>query len=307
MVTEVRSITSRSVRRRGMKPLVEAVVADATGTMKATFFNQPWLERKYRPGTRLLLQGKYQARNRFRVSFHAPTGEAVGASDGEMATYPATDGLSSTQILALAREHRAAARETLEPLPARLRVLERLPDRAAALDAAHFGDHEGGRRRLAFEELLLLQVALLRRRARRREGARAEPLEPPGELTRRWLADSLPFTPTDDQRHAMETVDADLAARSPDAAAADGGGGLGQDRRRALRDAARGRGRRPGGADGADRDARRAALRDAPEADAGRARPGRAADRLDARRAPEPTCSASSPPASCGCWSAPTR
>ena len=51
-------------------------------------------------GTRLLLQGKYQARNRFRVSFHAPTGEAVGASDGEMATYPATEGLSSTQILA---------------------------------------------------------------------------------------------------------------------------------------------------------------------------------------------------------------
>ena len=66
----------------------------------------------------------------------------------------------------------------------RLRALERLPDRAAALDAAHFGDHEGGRRRLAFEELLLLQIALLRRRARRREGARAEPLEPPGELTR---------------------------------------------------------------------------------------------------------------------------
>ena len=215
VVTEVRSITSRSVRRRGMKPLVEAVVADATGTMKATFFNQPWLERKYRPGTRLLLQGKYQGQNRFRVSFHAPTGEAVGASDGEMATYPATDGLSSTQILALAREHRAAARDTLEPLPARLRVLERLPDRAAALDAAHFGDHEGGRRRLAFEELLLLQIALLRRRARRREGARAEPLEPPGELTRRWLADSLPFTPTDDQRHAMETVDADLAGDRP--------------------------------------------------------------------------------------------
>ena len=103
-MAEVRSISSRSVRRRGMKPLVEAVVADATGTMKATFFNQPWLERKYRPGTRLLLQGKYQGRNRFRVSFHAPTGEAVGAADGDMATYPATDGLSTTQILALARE-----------------------------------------------------------------------------------------------------------------------------------------------------------------------------------------------------------
>src|SRR5215210_4901441 len=214
VVVEVRSISSRSVRRRGMKPLVEAVVADATGAMKATFFNQPWLERKYRPGTRLLLQGKYQARNRFRVQFHAPTGEAVGAA-GEMATYPATEGLSSTQILALARQWRGAALEALEPLPTRLRALERLPDRAAALDAAHFGDHEGGRRRLAFEELLLVQVALLRRRARRREGARAEALEPPGELTRRWLADSLPFAPTDDQRHAMETVDGDLARDRP--------------------------------------------------------------------------------------------
>ena len=45
IVVEVRSITSRPVRRRGMKPLVEATVADGTGVLKATFFNQPWLER----------------------------------------------------------------------------------------------------------------------------------------------------------------------------------------------------------------------------------------------------------------------
>src|SRR5215216_5631708 len=215
VIVQVRSITSRPVRKRGMKPLVTAVVADATGTMEATFFNQPWLQRKYAPGTRLLLSGKYQARNRFRVQFHAETGEEVGAASDEMATYPATDGLSTTQILALARQWRGAAQEALEPLPARLRTLERLPDRAAALDAAHFGDHEGGRRRLAFEELLLLQIALLRRRARRREGSRAEPLDPPAELTRTWLADSLPFAPTADQRAAMATVDEDLAAGRP--------------------------------------------------------------------------------------------
>jgi ATP-dependent DNA helicase RecG len=215
VVVEVRSIRSRPVRRRGMKPLVTAVVADATGTMEATFFNQPWLERKYTPGTRLLLSGKYQARNRFRVQFHAATDEAVGAGDEEMATYPATDGLSTTQILALARQWRGAAQESLEPLPARLRAIERLPDRAAALDAAHFGDHEGGRRRLAFEELMLVQVALLRRRARRREGARAEPLEPQGELTARWLADSLPFAPTGDQKSAMAVIDEELERDRP--------------------------------------------------------------------------------------------
>lgn len=37
VVVEVRSISSRTVRRRGMRPLVEAVVADDTGTVKATF------------------------------------------------------------------------------------------------------------------------------------------------------------------------------------------------------------------------------------------------------------------------------
>ncbi len=45
VTVEVRRIASRSVRRRGMRPLVEATVFDATGTMRATFFNQPWLRR----------------------------------------------------------------------------------------------------------------------------------------------------------------------------------------------------------------------------------------------------------------------
>jgi ATP-dependent DNA helicase RecG len=214
IVAEVRSITSRPVRRRGMKPLVEATVADQTGVLKATFFNQPWLERKYRPGTRLMLQGKYQARNRFRVQYHAPTGEQTGA-EGEVATYPATEGLSTTQIAALVREHRGALADVVEPLPARMRAAGPWPDRAAALAAAHFGDQDSGRVRLAFEELLLLQLALLRRRARRREAARAEALDAPGTLTRRWLADSLPFTPTGDQTRAMQAIDADLAAGRP--------------------------------------------------------------------------------------------
>src|SRR5215207_8295205 len=214
IVVEVRAITSRPVRRRGMKPLVEATVSDQTGVLKATFFNQPWLERKYRPGTRLMLQGKYQARNRFRVQYHAPTGEQTG-SDGDVATYPATERLSTTQIAALVREHRTGLADVVEPLPARLRAAGRWPDRSAALAAAHFGDQEGGRVRLAFEELLLLQIALLRRRALRREAARAEALAEPPSLTARWLAKSLPFAPTDDQRRAMGAVDRDLAAGRP--------------------------------------------------------------------------------------------
>lgn len=214
VVVEVRSITSRPVRRRGMKPLVEATVADETGPMKATFFNQPWLVSKYPPGTRLVLHGKYEARNRFRVSSHAPTQEAT-ASGEAVAHYPATEGLSSTQILALVRAHLDAAADAIEPLPGRLRAAERLPDRVAALRAAHVGDAEGGRRRLAFDELLLTQLAYLTRRRTRERAAHAAVLAEDPALTERWLTELLPFAPTGDQAAAIATITADLARDRP--------------------------------------------------------------------------------------------
>jgi len=216
VVVEVRSITSRPVRRRGMKPLVEATVADETGVMKATFFNQPWLQRKYPAGTRLVLHGKYAARNAFRVTSHAPTDESTG-STSEVAHYPATEGLSSTQILALVRAHLAAAEHAVEPLPARARTrtLGGLPDRRTAIVAAHAGDHEGGRRRLAFDELLLAQLSLLRRRAQRRASGAAPVLDAPPLLSRRWREELLPFALTGDQGRAIATLDEELASPRP--------------------------------------------------------------------------------------------
>ena len=119
VLVEVRSIAARAVRRRGMRPLVEATVADATGPMQATFFNQPWLVNRYQPGTRLVLHGKYEGRGRFRVANHATTEEA-GASTEEVSHYAASEGLSSTQILALVSAERPALREVVDPLPGRL-------------------------------------------------------------------------------------------------------------------------------------------------------------------------------------------
>jgi ATP-dependent DNA helicase RecG len=217
VVVEVRAITSRPVRRRGMRPLVEATVADGTGPMKVTFFNQPWLANKYKPGTRLVLQGKFEGRNRFKVNFHAPTNEETAGHAGAVAQYPATKGLDSTRILALVGAHRAALGDVVEPLPAELRARERLPDRSSALTAMHFPktDAEQARRRLAFEELLLVQLALLRRRARRQAAGRAPALAEPRELTARWLAERLPFAPTADQERAMAEIDADLGDERP--------------------------------------------------------------------------------------------
>jgi ATP-dependent DNA helicase RecG len=220
VVVEVRSIASRSVRRRGMRPLVEALVGDATGAVRATFFNQPWLVQRYRPGTRLLLHGRLRSRGRFTVEAHARTTEATASTAGLVSHYPATDGLSSTQIHSLIREHEPAFDEVVEPLSAAVRVHERLPDRQAALTALHFpGTNldqgaESARDRVAFEELLLLALVLRRRRAARRTAA-APAIQALREFTDHWLGELLPFALTGDQAQALEVIDRDLASTRP--------------------------------------------------------------------------------------------
>jgi len=229
VAVQVRAIGARAVRRRRMRPLVEATVFDASGTMRVTFFNQPWLAERYPPGTRLLLHGKADDRRGFRVSHHAeiPAGEAAAAADVRsdldapgpaaetVAHYPAAEGVSSTQILTLVRGAAAALADVPEPLSAATRTSERLPDRAGALAAMHFprdpADPKAGRERLAFEELLLEQLVFLRRRAgrRAREGSFVLAGEP--SLSERWLKAGLPFAPTGDQLRAIAEIREDLA------------------------------------------------------------------------------------------------
>jgi ATP-dependent DNA helicase RecG len=225
VAVQVRSIAARSVRRRNMRPLVEAKVFDATGTMRATFFNQPWLVERYPPGTRLLLHGKADARGGFGVSHHALAADVSsaapeGGGEGEaVAHYPAADGVTSTQILTLVQGARHALRDVTETLPAATRVLEGLPDRASALAAMHFPcaseDPEAGRRRLAFEELLLTQLLFQRRRAIRSARTGAYVLAEAPSLSARWLAEALPFEPTGDQRAAIADVATDLERHAP--------------------------------------------------------------------------------------------
>jgi len=222
VAVQVRTIAARPVRRRGMKPLVEATVFDETGTMRATFFNQPWLAQRYKPGTRLMLHGKTTARGTFNVAHHAvgsdlgadPGGSETGAPGEIVAHYPATEGVSSTQILTLVRGCRAGLADVPETLSAAARVSERLPDRASALAAMHFArtpqERESGRERLAFEELLLTQLVFLRRRARRRACKGAPLLDRAPSLSERWLKHELPFALTGDQCRAIETIDRDL-------------------------------------------------------------------------------------------------
>ncbi len=219
VAVQVRSIASRAVRKRGMRGLVEASVFDKSGSMRATFFNQPWLASRYPPGTRLVLHGKADRGGRFRVSHHAVGSEIATNETGSVAHYSAAEGVSSTQILALVRERRQDLADIVESLSAGVRVAERLPARATALGAMHFqgagAQAERARERLAFEELLLSQLVFLIRRGRRAAQGQALTLNQPASLSSRWLQGGLPFEPTGDQRKAIATITEDLEREQP--------------------------------------------------------------------------------------------
>ncbi len=203
-----------SGRRRGRLHILTAHVADETGEIRATWFNQPWLEAQLVPGTRLRLRGK---RNRFgfQVSSY-DLGEAAQTADFAP-VYPATGDLAQKTLRTLTDQALGLARDGGEPLPARIRSESSLPLRADALVALHRprseDEAERARRRLALDELLILQLAL-RRRAAERERLVAEPLPPAGPLLGRYR-EVLPFTLTRAQEHAIAEIDADLARSTP--------------------------------------------------------------------------------------------
>ena len=226
--------------------------------MSATWFNQPWLERQLQPGTFVRLRGR-QGRYGFDVrSFDI--GMAESTADFAP-VYSVSEELTPKKLrelvgAALPRSASRSAAGGREGSRSRCRRASTRSGRCivrASLDEA-----EAGRRRLAFDELLVLQVGLARRR-REREAEVAPALAPPGELVARYR-DVLPFRLTEHQERAIAEIDGDLAAHRADAAAAAGRGRFRQDGRRALRAATCCRVRPAGGADGADGDARRAAL-----------------------------------------------
>jgi ATP-dependent DNA helicase RecG len=218
----VKSCRVRPTRRRGLR-LLECEVADDSGPMKAVWFNQDYLLDQLTEGRRVLLRGKLE-RNRggpaFRVREHelASRSDAGRHTTGLVPVYPATEGLSTRRIRDITWALRGAERHSVEPLPARVRASERLAVRADALAAAHFPeraeDVAPARRRLAFEELYLFQLALARSRLSRRSEKKAKRLAAPGELVARWRR-ALGFDLTGDQEKALTAIDDDLGRDEP--------------------------------------------------------------------------------------------
>ena len=208
--------------RRRRLTILEAEVGDATGRVKAVWFNRAWLAERLTPGTALLLRGKLEKRG-FTVAEHElldsshSRGPAGLHTTGIVPVHPASERLRAQRIREWVWQALPLARHAVEPLPATLRGRS-LPNVQDALAATHFpsDEHaaEAARERLAFEELFLYQATLVTRRGRRLASGRGLELPPADDLVLSWL-DSLPFELTGDQRTAIDQIDSDLAGPEP--------------------------------------------------------------------------------------------
>jgi ATP-dependent DNA helicase RecG len=209
---QVRQVASRRSGRR--LTLVEALVSDGTDEVPCVWFNQTWLVEKLAPGTRLRMRGQLR-RGTFAVKAY-DLGEPRATADNAP-VYSASEEVSLKRLRGLVERVLPLARSLPDPLPASLRARLALPLRSDALFALHRPERQGqgelGRKRLAFDELLLFQLALANI-ARDRDSSEAPALGAPGPLIEKYLA-ALPFQLTRHQTSALAEIDRDLAGSRP--------------------------------------------------------------------------------------------
>ena len=220
VLVKVRS--ARRVPLRTKRSMVTALVGDATGSLSLTFFNQPWRERQLKTDLEVAVFGKPEL-FRGKMQMVNPVVDIIGDKTGRIVPiYPQSEkaNLSTWELASWVRNalDRAAPRTISDPLPPQIRERLKMIDRHAALNIIHFPesivDKERARERLAFDELLRVQLVLVGRKhafERDNTGIRHDMT---GEMQQRFVA-ALPFPLTGAQRRVIDEVNADLAKPVP--------------------------------------------------------------------------------------------
>jgi ATP-dependent DNA helicase RecG len=220
VLVTVRSTHKRTTRNR--RTMVDAVVGDGTGRMHVVFFNQPWRERQLSEGLNVALFGKVEVfRNGIQMT--NPIVDLIGDRTGRIVPiYPQSEKAQvTTWELAGWVENaleRSRPRGIGDPLPEPVRDRLGLAGREQALRSIHLPESidakNRARRRLAFDELLRVQLALVRRKRAIEANSVGLTHEVDGELVRRFHA-ALPYELTAAQRRVIVEIDADLSAPRP--------------------------------------------------------------------------------------------
>jgi ATP-dependent DNA helicase RecG len=220
-----------SFRRRVQRTI--ARLSDETGQIEATWFGRRFIERRLKRGQQIVVSGRLKRFGR-ALTIDNPEFQAV-EGDGEVLhagrivpVYRLTAGLTAARLRVAMREALDKAGHAYpEYLPAGLRREEGVVAIADALESAHYPEsferRDAALHRLAFDELLALQLGMVaRRRARGKDRAPTITVDDTVDgAIRAALIDALstkvgrPVALTPDQDAAIEAVRADLAGVNP--------------------------------------------------------------------------------------------
>lgn len=221
IIATIWEATSKRLANR--RSTTEAIVGDESGNIRIVWFNQPYLAKTLKPNSRIVISGKVNTYRNHPV-FESPEWEFMESDDlthtGRLVpVYSLTAGLSPRTVRRLIK----GALDTWLPdlpdfLPEKIKENAKLIDLTYAIKQAHYPDDEfkknQARKRLAFDELLLIQLGVLSKRRDWLEGNKANALLSNNEQLQRFT-DSLPFTLTTAQNRALNEIRDDMIKTSP--------------------------------------------------------------------------------------------
>lgn len=205
----VGSPVRKNLIRKGLT-LYKTEITDGSGIMGITIFNSRFAAEKLTEGDEFLFFGRVGG-NLYRKEMNSPEIEPAEGADRIRPIYPQTHGLNSKMIEKLVRTALTECRDELvDPIPLWLRekyCLMNLPDSLWNIHFPKSPDYlEEARRRLIFEELLILQLGLEKMRSQTQNNA--------GAIIERDFSEEyfshLPFSPTGAQRRAVKEAMRDM-------------------------------------------------------------------------------------------------
>ena len=196
----------------GGRRMERITAGDDVSSLELTWFNNPYAAQKLELGQEYYFQGIVTGGmlRRQMVNPQVRTEAQISSAPFE-AVYPQTEGLSSNLIAKCIRQLLPHAELLPDPLPPEMLKKYRLLSKAEAVRAIHCPETEeaafAARRRLIYEELLVLQLGIgrMKNRGSAATGAPMQRLDPAPF----W--ETLPFSPTGAQRRAVDEILADMA------------------------------------------------------------------------------------------------
>lgn len=214
----VELIANRRTSWRG-KMLTEALVRDATGTIRIVWFNQPYLGQQIKQGDMLSLSGRVKE-DMFGLQMVAPMWERAGRETNTariVPVYPVTEGITQKQLRFLITQALPAVEHIIEWLPNEVRDRADICGVREAITQFHFPDSPDAlhhaEARLKFDELLLVQMFGVANRVAL-QAMRAPQIPFRGDETRAFVS-QLPFTLTLHQKKAAWEILQDMEKMEP--------------------------------------------------------------------------------------------